>query len=86
MQTGGKLGEDGHGAQMWEQDSVRGHPSHVCMNFCGRGGWHCRAIKINVVFWGGCLGCCDYRLVVVYQNRSFLSGSSPMGKGGEWTF
>lgn len=58
VQTGGKLGEDDRGAQMWEQHSVRGHPTRVCTNFRGRGGGHCRAIKIKVVVWGGCLGVC----------------------------
>lgn len=89
MQTGGKFGEDGYRAQISKHDSVHGHHGRVCTNSGGRGGWCRKVISMHMEIWGACVGCrrwVYYLLVVVYENRSFLFDSFPLGKRREWTF
>ena len=55
VQTGGKLGEDGHGDQISKQGSVRSDHGRVCTNSGGRGGCHSKVVTAHMLFWGGCL-------------------------------
>ena len=55
VQTGGKLGEDGHGDQISKQGSVRSDHGPVCTFLGGHGGWHSKVVRTHMLFWGGCL-------------------------------